>query len=40
MEHDAKPEYGGSGMDTMSYVLAIEEVSKGGDASVSVCIEV
>ena len=34
-----KPEYGGSGMDTMSYVLAMEEVSK-VDASVSVCMSV
>ena len=23
------PEYGGSGMDTLSYVLAMEEISKG-----------
>ncbi len=34
-----KPEYGGSGMDTMSYVLAMEEISK-VDASVSVCMSV
>ena len=34
-----KPEYGGSGMDTVSYVLAMEEVSK-IDASVSVCMSV
>lgn len=34
-----KPEYGGSGMDTISYVLAMEEVSK-IDASVSVCMSV
>src|SRR6187549_4089526 len=33
------PEYGGSGMDTMSYVLAMEEISK-IDASVSVCVSV
>ena len=33
------PEYGGSGMDTMSYVLAIEELSK-VDASASVCMSV
>lgn len=33
------PEYGGSGMDTMSYVLAIEEISK-VDASASVCLSV
>ncbi len=32
-------EYGGSGMDTMSYVLAIEEISK-VDASTSVCMSV
>ena len=31
--------YGGSGMDTMSYVLAMEELSK-IDASVSVCVSV
>ena len=31
--------YGGSGMDTVSYVLAMEEVSK-VDASVSVCMSV
>ncbi len=34
-----KPEYGGSGMDTVSYVLAMEEISK-IDASVSVCVSV
>jgi alkylation response protein AidB-like acyl-CoA dehydrogenase len=34
-----KPEYGGSGMDTVSYVLAMEEISK-VDASVSVCMSV
>jgi len=34
-----KPEYGGSGMDTVSYVLAMEEISK-VDASVSVCVSV
>ena len=34
-----KTEYGGSGMDTISYVLAMEEVSK-VDASVSVCMSV
>jgi alkylation response protein AidB-like acyl-CoA dehydrogenase len=33
------PAYGGSGMDTVSYVLAIEELSK-VDASVSVCMSV
>jgi alkylation response protein AidB-like acyl-CoA dehydrogenase len=33
------PDYGGSGMDTMSYVLAMEEISK-VDASVSVCMSV
>ncbi|HTI09088.1 MAG TPA: acyl-CoA dehydrogenase [Puia sp.] len=33
------PEFGGSGMDTISYVLAMEEVSK-IDASVSVCMSV
>ena len=33
------PQYGGSGMDTISYVLAIEEISK-IDASVSVCMSV
>ena len=32
-----KPEYGGSGLDTISYVLAMEEISK-VDASVSVCV--
>jgi alkylation response protein AidB-like acyl-CoA dehydrogenase len=32
-------EYGGSGMDTISYVLAMEEISK-VDASVSVCMSV
>jgi len=35
----ASPEYGGSGMDTVSYVLAMEELSK-VDASVSVCVSV
>ena len=34
-----KPEYGGSGMDTISYVLAMEEISK-IDASTSVCVSV
>lgn len=33
------PAYGGSGMDTVSYALAIEEISK-IDASVSVCMSV
>ena len=33
------PKYGGSGMDTISYVLAMEEISK-VDASVSVCMSV
>ncbi len=33
------PDYGGSGMDTVSYVLAMEEISK-IDASVSVCMSV
>src|SRR6478735_3100595 len=33
------PEYGGSGMDTISYVLAMEEISK-IDASVSVSMSV
>ena len=33
------PDYGGSGMDTISYVLAMEEVSK-IDASTSVCMSV
>ena len=33
------PKYGGSGMDTVSYVLAMEEISK-IDASVSVCMSV
>lgn len=32
-------EYGGSGMDTLSYVLAMEELSK-VDASTSVCVSV
>ncbi len=32
-------EYGGSGLDTVSYVLAMEEISK-IDASVSVCMSV
>jgi alkylation response protein AidB-like acyl-CoA dehydrogenase len=34
-----KPEYGGAGMDTVSYVLAMEEISK-VDASVAVCMSV
>jgi alkylation response protein AidB-like acyl-CoA dehydrogenase len=34
-----KPEYGGSGLDTVSYVLAMEEISK-IDASTSVCVSV
>ena len=34
-----KTEYGGSGLDTMSYVLAMEEISK-VDASTSVCMSV
>jgi alkylation response protein AidB-like acyl-CoA dehydrogenase len=34
-----KHEYGGSGLDTMSYVLAMEEISK-VDASTSVCMSV
>ncbi len=34
-----KPEYGGGGLDTMSYVIAMEEISK-VDASVSVCMSV
>lgn len=33
------PEYGGSGLDTISYVLAMEEISK-IDASASVCMSV
>ena len=33
------PKYGGAGMDTISYVLAMEEISK-LDASVSVCMSV
>lgn len=33
------PDYGGSGMDTLSYVLAMEELSK-IDASTSVCMSV
>ena len=33
------PAYGGSGMDSISYVLAMEEISK-VDASVSVCMSV
>ncbi len=33
------PKYGGSGMDTLSYVLAMEEISK-VDASPSVCMSV
>src|SRR5882724_9010015 len=34
-----KPEYGGAGMDSVSYVLAMEEISK-VDASVSVVMSV
>jgi alkylation response protein AidB-like acyl-CoA dehydrogenase len=34
-----RPEYGGAGLDTVSYVLAMEEISK-IDASVSVCMSV
>src|SRR5690554_8212609 len=33
------PQYGGAGMDTISYVLAMEEISK-IDASTSVCMSV
>lgn len=33
------PQYGGGGMDTVSYVLAMEEISK-VDASVAVCMSV
>ncbi|MBS4043650.1 MAG: acyl-CoA dehydrogenase [Chitinophagaceae bacterium] len=33
------PDYGGSGLDTVSYVLAMEEISK-IDASTSVCVSV
>src|SRR4028118_1711154 len=33
------PKYGGSGLDAVSYVLAMEEISK-IDASVSVCMSV
>src|SRR5271154_5218226 len=33
------PNYGGAGLDTISYVLAMEEISK-IDASVSVCMSV
>ncbi len=33
------PDYGGAGLDTISYVLAIEEISK-VDASVAVCMSV
>jgi alkylation response protein AidB-like acyl-CoA dehydrogenase len=33
------PKYGGAGMDTVSYVLAMEEISK-VDASASVCMSV
>ncbi|MFM7839599.1 MAG: acyl-CoA dehydrogenase family protein, partial [Chitinophagaceae bacterium] len=33
------PQYGGAGLDTISYVLAMEEISK-VDASVSVCMSV
>src|SRR5689334_16772699 len=35
----ADPQYGGAGMDTISYVLAMEEISK-IDASTSVCMSV
>jgi alkylation response protein AidB-like acyl-CoA dehydrogenase len=34
-----EPKYGGAGMDTVSYVLAMEEISK-VDASTSVCMSV
>ena len=34
-----RPEYGGAGMDTVSYVLAMEEISK-IDASTSVAMSV
>src|SRR5437764_13444340 len=34
-----RTEYGGAGMDTVSYVVAMEEISK-IDASVSVCMSV
>ena len=34
-----KPEYGGAGLDTQSYVLVMEELSK-VDASTSVCVSV
>src|SRR5258705_11338565 len=34
-----RPEYGGAGMDSISYVLAMEEISK-IDASTSVCMSV
>lgn len=34
-----RPEYGGAGMDTVSYVIALEEISK-VDASVAVCMSV
>src|SRR5215213_8163783 len=33
------PKYGGGGLDTISYVLAMEEISK-VDASASVCMSV
>ena len=33
------PEYGGAGLDTISYVLAIEEIAK-IDASAAVCMSV
>src|SRR5687768_13330809 len=33
------PDYGGAGLDTVSYVLAMEEISK-IDASASVCMSV
>jgi len=35
----ASPDYGGGGMDTISYVLAMEELSK-VDASASVVVSV
>jgi alkylation response protein AidB-like acyl-CoA dehydrogenase len=34
-----KPEYGGAGLDTLSYVLVVEEISK-VDASAAVCMSV
>ena len=39
MDMMVDPKYGGSGMDTLSYVLAMEEISK-VDASTSVCMSV